>query len=57
MPDRRKIKHVNVVCMYINAVLEGRRAMGERAIEGGGFQVRQLALSKGPARMGICCHD
>ncbi len=31
--------------------------MGERAIEGGGFQVGQLAVSKGLARMGICCHE
>jgi hypothetical protein len=54
VPDRRRIRCVTVVCVYVNTVLAGRRAMAERAIgERGRPQMGQLALSKGPARMGI----
>ncbi len=28
VPDRRRIGHVNVICMYSNTALAGRRAMG-----------------------------
>ncbi len=57
MPDRRRFGHVNVVCVYSNAVLAGRRGMAEGAEGGGGGSgMRQLALSNGPARMGIFNH-
>jgi hypothetical protein len=36
VPDRRRIGHVNVICMEIDIVLAGKRSMGKRAIEEGG---------------------
>jgi hypothetical protein len=33
-----------------------KKGNGEEGKKGGGSQMGQLALSKGPARMGICCH-
>jgi hypothetical protein len=32
VPDRRRFKHVNVVCVHSHAVLAGRRGMGEGAV-------------------------
>jgi hypothetical protein len=52
VPDRRNFGHVNVVCVYSNMVLVGRRGMGEGA-ERGGLEMRQLTLSNESARMGI----
>jgi hypothetical protein len=59
VPDRRRFKHVNVVCVHSHAVLAGRRGMGEGAVLkgavwGAGSGMRLLTLSRGPARMGIC---
>jgi hypothetical protein len=57
VPDSRRIRLVNVIFMCRNVLWVGGWAMGERATgRGGGSQKRQLALSKGLARIGIRCH-
>jgi hypothetical protein len=38
VPDRRRIGHVNVVCIKIDTVLAGKRAMGKRTIREGGLK-------------------
>jgi hypothetical protein len=41
------------MCIHSNAVLAGRMGMGDGAEWERGFEMGQLTLSKGPAKMGI----
>jgi hypothetical protein len=57
VPHRGKLGRVNVVCLHSSTVLAGRSETGEGAVwGGGGLEIGQLALSKGPARIGIRSH-